>query len=223
MKRLILIAMVLMLSSSIAFAQDICESDFDCNGAVDANDVSTFLEDFGRSQFFNPCPPCVPLIPVPKTDQTSCYDTNGAVIPCAGTGQDGNYQLGVERFRNNRDGTVTDNFTGLIWLENVGCFGLRTWSQALSASNGLASGSCGLSDGSSAGDWRLPNIYEILTFRSTVPELHFEALVALGYYFWSSTSVEPYLDMVWTTHHRGSTLPRQKTEILEIWCVRDPL
>ena len=26
---------------------------------VDADDVTLFLEDFGRSQFFNPCPPCV--------------------------------------------------------------------------------------------------------------------------------------------------------------------
>ena len=26
---------------------------------VDANDVTMFLEDFGRSQFNNPCPSCV--------------------------------------------------------------------------------------------------------------------------------------------------------------------
>jgi hypothetical protein len=32
-----------------------CESDFDCNGAVDAHDVTAFLGDFGRSSFFNPC------------------------------------------------------------------------------------------------------------------------------------------------------------------------
>jgi hypothetical protein len=32
-----------------------CESDFDCSGGVDANDVTAFLVDFGRSTFFNPC------------------------------------------------------------------------------------------------------------------------------------------------------------------------
>jgi hypothetical protein len=32
-----------------------CECDFDCNGAVDADDVTSFLIDFGRSPFFNPC------------------------------------------------------------------------------------------------------------------------------------------------------------------------
>jgi hypothetical protein len=86
MKRLILIAMVVLLSSSIAFAQDICESDFTCDGDVDAADVSTFLEDFGRSEFFNPCPPCVPPEPVLKTGQINCYDALGNIIDCAGTG-----------------------------------------------------------------------------------------------------------------------------------------
>jgi hypothetical protein len=35
---------------------DPCNGDFDCN--VDADDVKLFLEDFGRSQFFYPCPTC---------------------------------------------------------------------------------------------------------------------------------------------------------------------
>jgi len=32
-----------------------CEADFDCNGNVDAEDVTTFLEDFGRNQYNDPC------------------------------------------------------------------------------------------------------------------------------------------------------------------------
>jgi hypothetical protein len=32
-----------------------CESDFNCDGTVDATDVTNFLTDFGRSTFFNPC------------------------------------------------------------------------------------------------------------------------------------------------------------------------
>jgi hypothetical protein len=32
-----------------------CECDFDCSGGVDANDVSAFLIDFGRSTYNNPC------------------------------------------------------------------------------------------------------------------------------------------------------------------------
>ena len=32
-----------------------CEADFDCSGGVDAADITSFLTDFGRSTFFNPC------------------------------------------------------------------------------------------------------------------------------------------------------------------------
>ena len=39
---------------------DVCDCDFNCAVNVDAFDVNKFLEDFGRSQFNNPCPVCVP-------------------------------------------------------------------------------------------------------------------------------------------------------------------
>jgi hypothetical protein len=32
-----------------------CECDFDCSGSVDADDVTSFLADFGRSEFNDPC------------------------------------------------------------------------------------------------------------------------------------------------------------------------
>ena len=70
MKRLILIAMVVLMSSSIAFAQDFCKGDFTYDGDVDANDVTTFLEHFGRSIFSNPCPFDGPS-PVGRTGQTT--------------------------------------------------------------------------------------------------------------------------------------------------------
>jgi len=101
-----------------------------------------------------------------RTGQTDCYDAS-SVVPCAGTGQDGEYQAGEPhpdtRFVDNTDGTVTDNLTGLIWLQNTDCFGLRVWEDALSDANSLANGACGLTDGSAAGDWRLPNTLEIVS------------------------------------------------------------
>jgi hypothetical protein len=107
------------------------------------------------------------LAPVEKTGQTGCWDASGNSVTCTGTWQDGDLQKGVAwpvpRFTDNGDGTVTDNLTGLIWLENANCFGTRTWANALSDCNGLASGSCGLTDGSSAGDWRLPNVRELFS------------------------------------------------------------
>jgi len=32
-----------------------CEGDFNCNGTVDAEDVTTYLIDFGRNQYIDPC------------------------------------------------------------------------------------------------------------------------------------------------------------------------
>jgi hypothetical protein len=92
---------------------------------------------------------------VPKTGQDNSY----------ATGDDGELEKGVAwpnpRFTDNGDGTVTDNLTKLIWLKNANCFEARTWANALSDCNSLASESCGLTDGSVAGDWRLPNVKEL--------------------------------------------------------------
>jgi hypothetical protein len=54
------------------------------------------------------------------------------------------------------NGTVTDTVTGLIWLKDAACLGTADWAAANGAAAVLASGQCGLMDGSSAGDWRLP-------------------------------------------------------------------
>jgi hypothetical protein len=54
------------------------------------------------------------------------------------------------------NGTVTDGVTGLIWLQNANCFGSMSFASANAAAASLADGQCGLTDGSSAGDWRLP-------------------------------------------------------------------
>jgi hypothetical protein len=95
--------------------------------------------------------------PVEKTGQTTSY----------ATGDDGDLERGVAwpnpRFTNNGDGTVTDNLTGLIWLQDANCFGLKNWDNTLSACNGLANGQCGLTDGSNAGDWKLPNRKELFS------------------------------------------------------------
>ncbi|MDM8522812.1 DUF1566 domain-containing protein, partial [Desulfococcaceae bacterium HSG8] len=101
---------------------------------------------------------------IPKTGQTTSY----------AAGDDGTSQNGAAwpnpRFTINGDGTVTDNLTGLIWLKNANCWGGTDWTTALSNAAGLANGACGLTDGSAAGDWRLPNRSEL------------KSLVHFGYY-----------------------------------------
>jgi hypothetical protein len=161
MKRLVLIAMVVLLSASSVIAQcdwdyfyPNCRADLDHDCDIDANDVVEFLNEFGRNQFLMPCPPNGPSL-VEKTGQTTSY----------ATGDDGDFEKGVAwpnpRFNDRGNGTVVDNLTGLTWLKNANCFGTRNWNLALSDSNGLAEGACGLTDGSQAGEWRLPNRNEL--------------------------------------------------------------
>lgn len=68
------------------------------------------------------------------------------------------------RFVDNGDGTITDNIAGLIWLKNANCFGKENWKTAISDAKSLASGLCGLTDGSVAGDWHLPEKSELESF-----------------------------------------------------------
>lgn len=64
------------------------------------------------------------------------------------------------RYCDGGNGTVTDTVTGLIWLKQANCFPMTYWKHANEVANTLASGSCGLTDGSSPGDWRLPTTLE---------------------------------------------------------------
>lgn len=67
----------------------------------------------------------------------------------------------VGRFVVCEDGTVKDNLTGLIWMEDAGCFGSATWADANKLAAQVGDGQCGLTDGSSPGDWRLPTDAEL--------------------------------------------------------------
>lgn len=140
----------------------------------------------------------LPFIPgaIPKTHQTSTYST----------GDDGYYQHGIDlpspRFVDNGDGTITDQQTRLTWLKLATCSGLVTWQNAIDFCLQLENGQCGLSDGSIAGEWRLPNVRELHSlfnfqlFSLAIPNTSglgqwshgdpFDNLVSE--YFWTSTS-----------------------------------
>ena len=68
--------------------------------------------------------------------------------------------LTYPRWLDNGNGTITDNMTGLIWLKQANCFN-QPWAAAVAAVGQLASGQCGLTDGSTAGSWRIPNRNEM--------------------------------------------------------------
>lgn len=195
-KALVVVTYLVLFTSTAALAQvDFCEGNFDYDDDQDGTDAVQFKEDFGRMSYGNPCPPDGPS-PVAKTGQNTPY----------GVGSDGNLEAGMAwpdpRFIDNEDGTVTDKLTGLIWLKDANCFGEITWNQALSDCNGLASGSCNLLDGSSPGDWRLPNIDELLSLidRSQASpalpsEIPFAGVQTSNY--WSSTTSASNTDFAW--------------------------
>ena len=138
--------------------------------------------------------------PVERTGQTTSY----------ADGDDGDIQAGVPwptpRFTDKRNGTVKDNLTGLIWLKNANCFvGGVTWAQALTDANSLADGSCGLSDGSVAGAWRLPNVKELQSLvdfgnaNPALPSGHpFSGVQAS--HCWSSTTRPDAPGVAWLVH-----------------------
>jgi len=109
---------------------------------------------------------------VPQTGQTE----SSCSLGCR---DDGELRKGVPlpspRFTDNGDGTVTDELTGLLWLQNAYCQDTvcsdsdcvtgadLSWADALKFANYLQHGYCDLSDGSVAGQWRLPNVKELLS------------------------------------------------------------
>ena len=103
-----------------------------------------------------------PAISLPKTGQNICYDGVGAVIDCAGTGQDGELKKGLAwpnpRFTTtycNASGPcaaqsadcdadastdiVTDNLTGLVWTRDADKSAVDIeWQEALTYANTLS-------------------------------------------------------------------------------------
>ncbi|MDH3328740.1 MAG: DUF1566 domain-containing protein [Desulfobulbaceae bacterium] len=174
------------------------------------------------------------LVKLPKTGQKTCYGENRTIISCAGTGQDGELQQGVTwptpRFADNADGTVTDNLTGLIWLKNGHCYGSQTWEEALTSATGLANNTCGLTDSSSIGDWRLPNrreLQSLVDFENKTPSLpdnHPFINVPTNESYWSSSTGTPEFHPDWAWYiffNRGTSTITGRGNLNGVWMVRD--
>ena len=170
---------------------------------------------------------------IQKTGQTTSY----------ATGDDGDLKEGMAwpdpRFFDNEDGTVTDYLTGLIWLKDANCTkfysddnngeNLRGWSAALTVVNLLASGHCGLSDGSSAEEWRLPNVRELqslVDYGKYGPALpsdhHFQNVQSLNFGgYWSSTTLLQTTNSAWYVYmYNGHVHHDQKGFTYNVWPVR---
>jgi len=167
---------------------------------------------------------------VAKTGQTVSYAAR----------DDGNLGVGAgnvyPRFTDNGNGTTTDNLTGLIWLKNANCnYNALTWAQALTYANALASGSCGLTDGSTAGQWRLPNHEELASLTHDAffsPTLSNTAGTGQwiegdpftgveSNYYWSSTTYAGNMSDAWSVRlDIGIVSKESKTAPKYVWPVR---
>jgi hypothetical protein len=157
---------------------------------------------------------------VPQTGQTTEY----------ALGDDGDLQEGIpwpdSRFTDNDNGTVTDNLTGLVWMKDASVIGAQTWANACAACNGLKHGEGGLTDGSQAGDWRLPNVRELQSlvdygrYNPAFPEIHPFAGVVAGRY-WSSTTYALYTPDAWLVNfYFGYVNHDGKSLDFYVWCMR---
>ena len=163
-------------------------------------------------------------VELPETGQTTCYDTNGNVITCTGTGQDGDIKAGVAwpspRFTVSADGyCITDDLTGLMWVRSPDSV-TRTWQQALDYANGLSL--CGYTD------WRLPNVNELESLVNAEQSNSATWLNTQGfsnvqsYVYWSSTSHANYTNIAWTVNIWNGTVGIIENKFLYIyvWPVR---
>jgi hypothetical protein len=151
---------------------------------------------------------------------STCYDWRGEVVPCEFKRQYAelllNQPIPISRFVDNKDGTFTDNLTGLIWLKNANCSGMMSWENAILVAKSLKEGNCGanpalaLADRSSAGDWRLPTMDELCTLIDfsrrdpALPDGHFIFNIPSGYH-WSVTTLGSYSELAWIVYIESGT------------------
>jgi hypothetical protein len=166
-------------------------------------------------------------VQLPMTGQTVCYDSSGAAIPCAGTGQDGDKRAGVPwpspRFVVNGD-CVADNLTGLTWAHSGNLGGVTvSWQGALDSVAALNSGSglCGYHD------WRLPNVNELESMVGVAQSNGADWLNGQGFTavqagtYWSSTTYANDSTSAWNVFMAvGGVGKNSKSITYYVWPVR---
>ncbi|MGM0646540.1 MAG: DUF1566 domain-containing protein [Thermodesulfobacteriota bacterium] len=163
------------------------------------------------------------LAHLPRTGQTRCFDGQGKVIDCRGSGQDGAAQQGVSwpetRFVPRDDG-VLDRLTGLVWRQEAseGAENVE-WSDALSCAEQLAA--------ATKRRWRVPSINELESLvdasqnRPALPARH--PFTGVQEAYWSSTTSGFETDWAYALYlHKGAVgVGWKRSPGFAVWCVRE--
>ncbi len=154
------------------------------SGRLPSGNVVTFGKGFAPA-----CSPCA---------------SDGTCPPCPGGGTCNPNALPT--FVNNGNGTITDTRTGLIWLQNGNCVGAQTWANAGTWAATLAHNNCGLTDGSTAGQWRVPTRQELESLLN-LGQVNIAAwLNTQGFtnvqanWYWTSTDYAPSPAGAWSVY-----------------------
>lgn len=160
----------------------------------------------------------------PATGQTTCWDSSGSVISCAGTGHDGDIRAGAAlSYTDTGDGTITDKDALYSWAN---AFGVKI--ATLNTTSSCFAGHC---------DWRLPNVKELQSianyqnFNPAVSAVFHTDCVAnctvttcsctAASFYWSSTSSAAALSNAWLVNSRhGSMGSAAKAVALHVRAVR---
>lgn len=146
---------------------------------------------------------------LPATGQKKCYDAGGSEIPCRGTGQDGELQMGLawpeSRFVV-RQTAVLDRLTGLYWLQDADASpGKMDWLETLHYVKSLA-----VPLPETALQWRLPTINELESLvdcsrhSPALPDGH--PFKNVRDVYWSSTTSFFEPDWAWALYlNKGAT------------------
>lgn len=135
--------------------------------------------------------------PIPHTGQTLCFDNDGhAIDPQPGEpffGQDGDWIVNPPSYRDQQDGTVLDEVTGLVWLRTPIA---ATWAEAMSGAADCRVGG--------HADWRVPTIKEL-----------YSLIQFSGGMGWAPP--RPYLDTAVFEFHYGDWWQGQRQIDAQYW------
>lgn len=160
--------------------------------------------------------------PLADTGLATCYDATGTEISCpevgqAFYGQDAQYKNAPPAYKENGDQTVTDQNTGLIWIESDVDL-QHTWEDAVSYCDELVF--------AGQNDWRLPTKFElesIVDYSRSYPALN-QIFTCQSSFYWSATPHRPNPAYAWSVFcPDGADHWVHKTNNYYVRCVRDKL